>query len=242
MARKIIIVGGTGGIGAALARLLARDNAQLHLIARDQERLASLASETGATWASADTANELALRAAIAEAGAAIDGLVYAVGPINLKSVAQLQARDIDQDFALNARGAFFAVQAALPGLRAGHHPSVVLFSTVAVQQGFAMHASVAMAKGAVEGLTRALAAELSPAIRVNAIAPSLTRTPLAQRLLASDSLAKAMAAAHPVQRLGEPEDIAQAARFLLSPDSGWMTGQVMAVDGGRGALRVKGQ
>ncbi|MGL5733832.1 MAG: SDR family NAD(P)-dependent oxidoreductase, partial [Beijerinckiaceae bacterium] len=106
MARKIIIVGGTGGIGAALARVLARDNAQLHLIARDQERLASLANETGATWASADTADELALRAAIAEAGAAIDGLVYAVGTINLKSVAQLQARDIDQDFALNARGA----------------------------------------------------------------------------------------------------------------------------------------
>jgi len=118
---------------------------------------------------------------------------------------------------------------------------SILLFSTVAVQQGFAAHASVAMAKGAVEGLTRALAAELAPKIRVNAIAPSLVQTPLAEPITRNVATAQAIAALHPLQRLGTPNDIAGMAAFLLSAEADWITGQVIGVDGGRSSLRVKG-
>jgi NAD(P)-dependent dehydrogenase (short-subunit alcohol dehydrogenase family) len=117
---------------------------------------------------------------------------------------------------------------------------SIVLFSTVAVGQGFASHASVAMAKGAVEGLTRTLAAEWAPKIRVNAIAPSLTKTPLASFMIANDTTAQAIAAMHPLQRLGEADDMAALAVFLMSAQASWITGQVIGVDGGRSTLRVK--
>jgi NAD(P)-dependent dehydrogenase (short-subunit alcohol dehydrogenase family) len=138
--------------------------------------------------------------------------------------------------------GAFRSVQAALPLLKASTQKtsSILLFSTVAVQQGFAAHASVAMAKGAVEGLTRSLAAELAPKIRVNAIAPSLTKTQLTQSLTRNETTAQAIAALHPLQRLGEVDDIAGLAAFLLGADAGWITGQVIGVDGGRSTLRTK--
>ncbi len=133
-------------------------------------------------------------------------------------------------------------MKAALPALKASDGASsIVLFSTVAVAQGFAAHASVSMAKGAVEGLTLALAAELAPKIRVNCIAPSLTRTPLARSLTGSDTMAAAIAQMHAMQRLGEADDSAALAEFLLSPDAGWITGQIIGVDGGRSSLRTKG-
>jgi NAD(P)-dependent dehydrogenase (short-subunit alcohol dehydrogenase family) len=132
-------------------------------------------------------------------------------------------------------------VQAALPALKSAENSSVVLFSSVAVAQGFASHASIAMAKGAVEGLTRALAAELAPRVRVNAVAPSLTRTPLAQSFTANDAMAQGIAQLHALQRLGEADDVAALADFLLSRDASWITGQVIAVDGGRSTVRTKG-
>jgi NAD(P)-dependent dehydrogenase (short-subunit alcohol dehydrogenase family) len=146
-----------------------------------------------------------------------------------------LTTADFNRDFRLNALGAALAVQAALPALKAAPGTSsIVMFSTVAVTQGFAAHASVSMAKGAVEGLTRALAAELSPKIRVNAIAPSLTDTPLASGLTSNAQMAAS-------QRLGQPGDIANIAAFLISNQADWITGQVIGVDGGRSRLRVKG-
>ncbi len=117
----------------------------------------------------------------------------------------------------------------------------MVLFSTVAVAQGFSNHASIGMAKGAVEGLMLSLAAELAPKVRVNCVAPSLTKTPLAQALTSNEQMAGAIAGLHALQRLGEPEDIAAAAAFLLSPEASWITGQVIGVDGGRSMLRTKG-
>jgi NAD(P)-dependent dehydrogenase (short-subunit alcohol dehydrogenase family) len=160
------------------------------------------------------------LEAAILAAGPSIDGLCYAAGTINLKPFARLTDADAFKDFEINALGAFRAVQIALPQLKASPQKtaSVLLFSTISVQQGFAAHASVAMAKGAVEGLTRSLAAELAPKIRVNAIAPSLTKTPLASFLTQSEPTAQAIAGLHPLQRLGEADDIAAMAALLLGP------------------------
>lgn len=239
---KIIIVG-TSGIGGALARRLEAHDFSLHLISRGPEKLGSLAAELGATHAVADVTQSDELERAIAAAGPSVDGLAYCVGSINLKPVSRITEQEALADFQLNALGAFRAVKAALPALKASALPtaSVLFFSTVAVQQGFASHASVAMAKGAVEGLTRALAAELAPKIRVNAIAPSLTRTPLAVGLTANEQTAAAIAALHPLPRLGTADDMAALGALLLSSESGWITGQVVGVDGGRSSLRTKG-
>ena len=142
----------------------------------------------------------------------------------------------------VNALWAVKTIQSALPHLqKAEGTAGIVLFSTVAVAQGFAAHASVAMAKGAIEGLTLSLAAELAPKIRVNCIAPSLTRTKLAARLVASAPVADAIAAMHALQRLGTGEDIAPLAALLASGQGSWITGQIIGVDGGRSSLRTKG-
>lgn len=242
MAGKVLIYGGNGGIGAATARALRARGFELHLVGRDAGRLESLADELGASATPADILEDGAIARVTEAAGPALAGLVFAVGTINLKPLARLTAEDFARDFAVNAMGAALAVQAALPALKAHDGTaSVVLFSSVAVQQGFAAHASIGMAKGAVEGLARSLAAELAPDIRVNAVAPSLTRTPLAAALTGNGRMAEAIAALHPLPRLGEADDVAGLAAFLVSDEAGWITGQVFGVDGGRSSLRTKG-
>ncbi|GLK78806.1 SDR family NAD(P)-dependent oxidoreductase [Methylopila turkensis] len=243
MADTTLIYGGSGGIGSALARAVVARGGAVHLVGRSEERLRAAADETGGGYTVGDVADpDLFARAT--EAAAAdghLVGLAYAVGTINLKPLSKLTDGDFETDFVLNALGAARAARAALPVLKQADGASVVLFSTVAVAQGFANHASVAMAKGAVEGLVRALAAELAPKVRVNAVAPSLTKTPLAAPLAGSEQVASAIAAMHAIPRLGEPEDAAALAAFLLSDAAGWITGQVMGVDGGRSTLRTKG-
>ena len=164
---------------------------------------------------------------------------MYAPGSINLKPFRGLKRSDFEHEFAINALGAVDVLQWAQKTLTATPGASVVLFSTVAVTQGMPFHASVAAAKGAVEGLTRSLAAEWAPKVRVNAIAPSLTNTPLAERLLNNEAKQEAAAKRHPLQRVGTPEDIANAALFLLSEQSSWITGQILGVDGGMSALKI---
>lgn len=237
----IIIIGATGGIGAALSRRLASAGHAVHAIGRDPAKLAALTADIGGTNAVADVGDRTRLDAAIRAAGPSATGLAYCVGSINLKPVTRITDEDVERDFRLNALGAFHAVQSALPALKASGNSAIVLFSTVAAAQGFASHASIGMAKGAVEGLMLSLAAELAPKIRVNCVAPSLTRTPLAAALTSSEQMATAIAALHPLQRLGEADDVAAAAAFLLSPDATWITGQVIGVDGGRSMLRTKG-
>lgn len=241
MAGKVLIWGGSGGIGAQTARALAAQGYAMHLVGRDGAKLAGLAAELGATTSQADVTDDTAFARVTAEVGGPLAGLVYAVGSINLRPLARLTSDDFARDFRLNAQGAALAVQAALPALKAAQGASVVLFSSVAVAQGFTAHASVSMAKGAVEGLTRALAAELAPKIRVNAIAPSLTETPLAAGLTGNPQMAASIAQMHPLGRLGKPQDIAALAAFLISDQAEWMTGQVIGVDGGRARLRTKG-
>ncbi len=168
-----------------------------------------------------------------------IDGLVYCVGDINLRPFNRISPKNFVEDFELQTVGAVKSIQACLPALRKGQNPSVVLFSTVAVQHGFPFHASVAAAKGAVEGLVRSLAAEYANKIRFNAIAPSLTDTPLASRLLSSDSKKEANAERHPIKRIGSAKEMAAGAQFLLSENASWITGQVLPIDGGLSRLKV---
>jgi NAD(P)-dependent dehydrogenase (short-subunit alcohol dehydrogenase family) len=238
---KVLIYGGAGGIGSALARRLHAQQSALHLVGRDAEKLSGLSSELGATFTVGDVTDPALFPRVAQEAGETICGLVYAVGTINLKSFPRMGEADLLRDFQVNAAGAALAVQSALPALRKHGSASVVLFSSVAASQGFSFHSSIGMAKAAVNGLTLALAAELAPHVRVNAIAPSLTKTPLAASLTAREESAAAIAALHALGRLGEPDDIASLAAFLLSSESSWLTGQIIGVDGGRATLRPRG-
>ncbi len=167
-----------------------------------------------------------------------IDGLVYCPGAISLRPFARIPAADFMQDYNLQVVGAIKTIQAVLPKLKASNGASIVLFSTVAVQLGLNFHSQVAASKGAIEGLTRALSAELAPSIRVNCIAPSLTDTPLAANLLNSEQKMEANAQRHPLKRVGTVEDISEMACFLLSSKTSWITGQVLHVDGGMGNIK----
>lgn len=167
-----------------------------------------------------------------------IDGLVYCPGSISLRPFARITAADFTQDFNLQVGGAIKTIQAVLPKLKGGQNPSIILFSTVAVQLGLNFHSQVAASKGAIEGLTRALSAEFAPIIRVNCIAPSLTDTPLAASLLNSEQKMEANAQRHPLKRVGTVQDIAEMTCFLLSSKASWMTGQVLHVDGGMSVIK----
>lgn len=238
----VLIYGGSGATGAAAARLLVAAGYAVHLAGRNESRLAAIAAELGAGYSVADAMDETSFARVSAEVDRPLSGLVYAVGSITLRPLSRLPAPAMQDDFRLNALGAALAVQAALPALKAADGgASVVLFSSVAVGQGFANHASISMAKGAIEGLTRALAAELAPQIRVNAIAPSLSETPLAKPLIDDARMAAGIAQLHARERLGRPGDLAEITAFLVSPRSDWITGQVIGVDGGRSRLRTKG-
>lgn len=228
-----VIVGGSHGIGLGIVKRLAASGAKVTVLSRTNDQLAGLPG-----------VNHIAFDVTESEIGAEhlperIDGLAYCPGSINLGPLRGVKPESMVADFQLNVVGAVRVVQAALKGMKAADHSSVVMFSTVAVQQGLAMHACVAAAKGAVEGLSRSLAAELAPRIRVNCIAPSLTDTPLASRLLSSDEKRAALGKKHPLGRVGTIDDIAAMATFLLSDQSAWMTGQVLSVDGGMSSLRV---
>ena len=230
--KNYLIVGASSGIGQALAELLIAQGAHVYTASRNIGTVASAAHiPFDAQNPDYQGFNNLPEQ---------IDGFVYCPGTINLKPFNRLTAADFQKDFQINVLGAVGVLQAILPRLKRAEGASVVLFSTVAASTGMGFHASIAAAKGAVEGLTRSLAAEFaSQKIRVNAIAPSLTDTPLAKQLLATDDKKEASNRRHPIGRYGTANDVAQAAAFLLSPNSSWMTGQIMGVDGGMGSIRM---
>jgi NAD(P)-dependent dehydrogenase (short-subunit alcohol dehydrogenase family) len=164
--------------------------------------------------------------------------LVYFPGSINLKPFRGLKESDFLNDFNINVLGAIKSIQTYTPNLQLSDKASIVLFSTVAVQTGMPFHASIAVSKGAIEGLTRSLAAEFAPKIRVNCVAPSLTHTPMAERLLSTPEKIEASANRHPLKKIGEPKDLANMVEFLLSENASWITGQIMHVDGGMGSIK----
>jgi NAD(P)-dependent dehydrogenase (short-subunit alcohol dehydrogenase family) len=167
-----------------------------------------------------------------------IDGLVYFPGTINLKPFHRYKHEEVMNDLTVNVLGAFQSVQKYLPNLKQGTNSSVVLFSSVAATTGMTFHTSIALAKGAIEGLTRSLAAEFAPTIRVNAIAPSLTNTPLGEKFLSTPEKMEASAQRNPMKKVGTSEDLSHSIEFLLSEKSAWITGQILHVDGGMGTLR----
>ncbi len=222
MSAQILLIGGNSGIGAALAELLQQRGFTVLMAHRSAGQPLNITDE----------------QPDFPVVEGPLHGLVYLPGSINLKPFASLKPADFRSDFEINLVGAVKTLQHYQKALHDAESASVVLFSTVAVGTGMGFHASVAAAKGAVEGLTRSLAAEWAPRVRVNAVAPSLTDTPMATRLLRSDAQREASAKRHPLARIGQPADVAAAAAFLLSDESAWMTGQVLHVDGGMGALR----
>jgi NAD(P)-dependent dehydrogenase (short-subunit alcohol dehydrogenase family) len=227
--RTHLIFGGVGGVGEALARRLVNSGAQVVVTSRSLDRAQALAIEIGATAVAADATDAASLAAAVQTATALGDfgGLAYCVGNIPLQPLARVSADDMLATYRLNVVGAMLAVQAAAPALKAAKG-SVVLFSSIAARQGFTNH-----------GLTVALAAELAPDVRINAIAPSLTDTPIASGLTGNPRVADAIAALHPIPRLGRAGEMAALAEFLLSDHAGWITGQVFPVDGGRSSVRT---
>jgi 3-oxoacyl-[acyl-carrier protein] reductase len=227
--KKIIIAGASSGIGYTLAQQLIAQNHSIISISRNKPDL-GVAEHFTYDVLSADELPVIE---------GPIDGLVYCPGSINLRPFKALKQQDFQNDFNINVLGAIKIIQKYLPNLQASQNASIVLFSTVAVQTGMAFHTSVAAAKGAIEGLGRALAAELSPKVRVNVIAPSLVKTPLAGRLTDTEVKVEAAAERHPLKRIGEAGDIAALAAFLLSENAGWITGQVLHADGGMSSLKV---
>ena len=168
----------------------------------------------------------------------AINGLVYCPGTINLKPLKSLKIEDFQNDFEVNLLGAVKVINKYFNNLKSSERSSIVLFSTVAVQTGMPYHSSIASAKGAVEGLTRSLAAEFAPTIRVNCIAPSITNTPLAEKLLNNESKRKASEDRHPLKRIGDAEEIAKTVLYLLSESANFITGQIIKVDGGISSIK----
>lgn len=229
--RNIVTIGGSYGIGRAIAERCVAEGHHVTIASRTQEEPLS-----GGTHITFDANHEEPEYSGFPEQ---IDGLVYCPGSINLRPFGNLKPKDFHHDMQVNFFNMVRHVQGLLPRLKKSEGASVVLFSTVAVQTGMPFHTSVAAAKGAVEGFARALAAETAPKMRVNVVAPSLTDTPLAARLLANDRQRESAAERHPLKRVGEVDDIASAATFLLGNQSSWMTGQVIHVDGGMSTLRV---
>lgn len=227
-----VVVGGSKGIGLEIVKRLAKLEHNVTALSRSNDQLSNLDCVTHIPL---DVTQDDITPDMLPNS---INGVAYCPGSLNLRSFRSLKPEIYREDFEVNVMGAVKSISASLKALKAASPASVLLFSTVAVAQGMPMHASIAVSKGAIEGLTRTLAAELAPEVCVNCIAPALTDTPLTERFFADETKAANFAAKYPLGRTGTPSDMASLAQFLLTPESSWITGQVIGVDGGMSTLR----
>jgi len=228
--KKILIIGASSGIGQSIAQMAVAQGAEVISASRNNPNI------SGVTHYHLNINDQEPDLSFIPEV---LNGLVYCPGTINLKPFHRLSLSDFQHDLDINVLGAIKVLQGAYKSLKKADTSSVVLFSTVAAKLGMNFHSSIATAKGAIEGLGKSLAAEWSMhQIRVNILSPSLTETPLAEKLLSSDDRKEASNKRHPIGRFGQPEDLANMSLLLLSDQSSWITGQVIGIDGGVGGLK----
>ena len=235
MSEKYLIVGATGSIGSNLATQMHESGKEIHLVGRDENQTKSLSEKLNSAYSIADVLEDGfvdKIKANIED----VKGIVYCVGSIDLKPLKMASESDFNKCMKLNLYSAIDLIKGYQDSLKK-NNGSIVLFSTVAAQRGFTNHSIIASTKAAVEGLTVSLAAEFAPNIRVNCVALSLTNSKIAQPLLKNTALAQGIAKAHPLKRIGEGKDGAALAKFLVTDESSWLTGQVIAVDGGRSKL-----
>ncbi|MBK9932222.1 MAG: SDR family oxidoreductase [Saprospiraceae bacterium] len=228
-----LIIGASSGIGKALALKLADDGHQVYGTYHKNE---IHADNPLLHYYPLNVLDESMVLDFLPDT---LNGLIYCPGSINLRPFERIKPADFLNDYQLQVVGAIKVIQAVAPKLKISDNAAIILFSTFAVQTGLQFHSQVSASKGAIEGLTKALAAEYAPRIRVNCIAPSLTDTPLAASLLNSDQKRESNAQRHPLKRIGTAEDIVNMVEFLLSSKAGWITGQIMHVDGGISTLKV---
>ncbi len=230
MKKNILIIGGSSGIGLEIVKKLNKEH-NIFVASRTNESLGGLNYQ----YIKIDVTKEILDPSILPDT---LDGLVYCPGSINLRPFRGLKPETFIEDFNLNVMGAIKSINAVLKNLNNSQQASIVLFSTVAVQTGMPFHSSVAVSKGAIEGLTRSLAAELAPKISVNAVAPSIVNTPLAEKFLNSESKMERAVDRHPLKKVGSAEEISNFTIHLLL-NSSWITGQIFGVDGGIGRLKI---
>ena len=235
MSEKYLIVGATGSIGSNLATQLYDSNKEVHLVGRNEDETKSLSEKLGFTYTIADVLEDGFVDKIKSDIDD-IKGIAYCVGSIDLKPLKISSESDFNKCMKLNLYSAVELIKGFQDSLKK-NKGSIVLFSTVAAQRGFTNHSIIASAKAAVEGLAVSIAAEFAPDIRVNCVALSLINSKIAQPILKNTALAQRIAKAHPLKRIGEGKDGAALAKFLLTEESSWVTGQVIAVDGGRSKL-----
>ena len=235
MSEKYIVFGATGSIGSNLAEQLISTGNDVHLVGRNETELKNISETLECTSTVADVLEDGFIEKVKSDISE-IKGIAYCVGSIDLKPLRMVTEQDFNKCMKLNLYSAVEVIKGFQESLKK-NKGSVVLFSTVAAQRGFTNHSIIASAKAAVEGLTVSLAAEFAPHIRVNCIAPSLTKSKIAQPMLKNSALAEGIAKAHPLKRLGEGKDSASLAKLLITEESSWITGQIIAVDGGRSKL-----
>ena len=223
------MIGGSYGIGLPLVKILNKEF-NVHVACRTNDQLQS----ENVNFIKFDALNDEFDNSLIPDE---IHGFVYLPGSINLRPFKGLSVEAFKQDLEINLISLIKVLKTVMPKLVAADNSSIVLMSTVAVQRGMPFHSSVSASKGAIEGLTKSLAAEYAPKIRVNAVAPSIVDTPLANRFLNNDLKIEKSAQKHPLKRVGNSADIAETINFLLSEKSSWMTGQIIGVDGGTSTL-----